>query len=120
MTISKGELLLITVEWREVRDANDRIVIQDGQRSVIELDIKPYTSAEIQTIIDEAISDTCSVVGVDRYDMIRRVGEDISEDFDIRTQEERDEEEAAEARHDYIDYRRQYSTLSVRNGSVVG
>lgn len=81
--IGAGELLLITVAWTGG--------IHRGTSNIVETNIRCYTRQEVQTIIDENISETCSVTAVDRYDIARRIGEDISEDFDIRTQAERDE-----------------------------
>lgn len=81
--IGTGELLLVTVAWTGG--------IHRGTSNIIETNIRCYTRQEVQAIIDENISETCAVIAVDRYDIARRIGEDISEDYDIRTQSERDE-----------------------------
>ncbi|MEZ2131879.1 MULTISPECIES: hypothetical protein [unclassified Sinorhizobium] len=81
--IGAGELLLITVAWTGG--------IHRGTSNIIETNIRCYTSEEVQALIDENISETCAVIAVDRYDIARRIGEDISEDYDIRSQGERDE-----------------------------
>ncbi|MCP2134553.1 hypothetical protein J2S28_001605 [Rhizobium sp. SLBN-94] len=76
-TIGKDEMLLITVRWN------------DGDTVLLETPVKFYTAEEIQSLIDETVSDRCDVVGVDRYEMVRRVGESISDEFDVRTWKER-------------------------------
>ncbi len=83
LAIASNELLLITVQWTSG--------INKGSTNTLELDVRAYTASEVQQIIDENMTDTCTVVQVDRYDFVRRVGEDISEDFDMRTHIERQE-----------------------------
>lgn len=76
-TIGKDEMLLITVRWN------------DGDTVLLETPVKFYTADEIQSLIDETVSERCDVVGVDRYEMVRRVGESIADEFDVRTWAER-------------------------------
>lgn len=76
-TIGKDEMLLITVRWN------------DGDTVLLETPVKFYTAEEIQSLIDETVSERCDVVGVDRYEMVRRVGESIADEFDVRTWGER-------------------------------
>ncbi|WP_337268669.1 hypothetical protein [Oryzifoliimicrobium ureilyticus] len=80
-TIAPGELLLITVEWTGG--------IHRGTRNLMELDIRAYEQGEIQDIIDDTISETCRIAPIDRYGRDRRVGEDISDIFDLRAHSER-------------------------------
>lgn len=110
--IGKGEMLLITTRWA------------DGDVYTLETQVRCYTHEEIQELIDSTVSDRCTVIAVDRYDMARRVGEDISEPagsfkgFDIRSQEERDEEAAAlEAARPAP---RPYSTMNFAQTGVAG
>lgn len=76
-TIGKDEMLLITVRWN------------DGDTVLLETPVRFFTAEEIQSLIDETVSERCDVVGVDRYEMVRRVGESISDEFDVRTWKER-------------------------------
>lgn len=80
-TIGKDEMLLITVRWN------------DGDTVLLETPVKFYTAEEIQSLIDETVSERCDVVGVDRYEMVRRVGESIADEFDVRTWKQRKNDE---------------------------
>lgn len=112
--IGKGEMLLITVKWDE------------GDVYALETQVRCYTHEEIQDLIDSTVNDRCSVIAVDRYDMSRRVGEDISEPagsfkgFDIRTQEERDEETSALESVPYRDPNAEYRTHNFAQTGVAG
>ncbi|MGV1985638.1 hypothetical protein ACQZ5N_03390 [Agrobacterium sp. 22-221-1] len=76
-TIGKDEMLLITVRWN------------DGDTVLLETPVKFYTAADIQSLIDETVSERCDVISVDLYDFKRRVGQDISDEFDVRPWSER-------------------------------
>lgn len=82
--IGRGELLLITTLW------------DDGDTVLLETAVRCYKAEEIQQIIDETVSDKCSVIGVDRYEIDTKKGESIAEDFDLRTYDERVEDEQAQ------------------------
>ncbi|MEI3803130.1 hypothetical protein V6R85_01290 [Agrobacterium sp. CCNWLW32] len=76
-TIGADEMLLITVRWN------------DGDTVLLETPVKFYTAEEIQSLIDETVSERCDVVGVDLYDFVAKKGQSIADEFDVRTWKER-------------------------------
>lgn len=80
-TIGKDEMLLITVRWN------------GGDTVLLETPVKFYTAEEIQSLIDETVSERCDVVGVDLYDFVAKKGQSISDEFDVRTWKERANDE---------------------------
>lgn len=113
-TIGKDEMLLITVRWN------------DGDTVLLETPVKFYTAEEIQALIDETVSDRCDVVGVDRYEMVRRVGESIADDFDVRTWAERVNDDRRElAADDNLSVQVAYNAMRnsfnpIVHGAVIG
>jgi hypothetical protein len=79
--VAPGELLIITVCWTGG--------INKGSANTLETEIRCYNATDIQAMIDENTCRQCHVTGVDRYDPIRRIGEDISDQFDLRPHQER-------------------------------
>lgn len=80
-TIGKDEMLLITVRW----DGGDTVLL--------ETPVRFYTADEIQSLIDETVSERCDVVGVDLYDFVAKKGQSIADEFDVRTWKERTNDE---------------------------
>ncbi|WP_311272214.1 MULTISPECIES: hypothetical protein [unclassified Rhizobium] len=76
-TIGRDEMLLITVRWN------------DGDTVLLETPVRFYKAEEIQSLIDETVSEKCDVVGVDLYDFVAKKGQSIADDFDVRTWKER-------------------------------
>lgn len=79
-TIGRDEMLLITVRW------------DDGDTVLLETPVRFYKAEEIQSLIDETVSEKCDVVGVDLYDFKAKKGQSIADDFDVRTWAEREED----------------------------
>ncbi|MGV2110120.1 hypothetical protein ACQZ46_02455 [Agrobacterium salinitolerans] len=75
--IGHSEMLLITTRW------------DDGDTVLLETPVKFYTAADIQSLIDETVSERCDVVGVDLYDFVAKKGKSIADEFDVRTWAER-------------------------------
>lgn len=98
-TIGRNEMLIIKVRWDDV----DVLILEAA--------VHCYTAEEVQELIDEVVTPSRTVIGVDRYDMVRRVGEDISEDLDIRNWLDRQEDERAEEAEDETHAQRVYSSL---------
>ena len=113
-TIGKDEMLLITVRWN------------DGDTVLLETPVKFYTAEEIQSLIDETVSERCDVVGVDRYEMVRRVGESIADEFDVRTWAERVTDDRRElAADDNLSVQVAYNAMRnsfnpIVHGAVIG
>lgn len=115
-TIGRDEMLLITVRWN------------DGDTVLLETPVRFYKAEEIQSLIDEMVSDKCDVVGVDLYDFKAKKGQSIAHDFDVRTWAEREEDRIAAEDADDLAQERilrrgtgVYSTLNhVQQGIVHG
>lgn len=94
-TIGKDEMLLIATHWR------------DGDTVLLEMPVRVYKAEEIQALIDETVSENCTVVGVDLYDFKAKKGMSIADDFDIRSFAEREEDRKEEdARDEMVEQRR--------------
>lgn len=78
--IGKDEMLLIATRWR------------DGDTVLLEMPVRVYKAQEIQALIDETTSESCTVISVDLYDFMAKKGMSIAEDFDIRPFAEREED----------------------------
>ena len=78
--IGKDEMLLIATRWR------------DGDTVLLEMPVRVYKAEEIQALIDETTSESCTVISVDLYDFMAKKGMSIAEDFDIRPFAEREED----------------------------
>lgn len=103
-TIGKDELLLITTLW------------SDGSTAVLETEMRQYKAAEIQALIDESVSNKCTVIDVEVYDRVKKCGMSIAEDFDVRSFAEREmDRRADEDQEEEVRFSRRrpvYSTLN--------
>lgn len=108
-TIGKDEMLLITVRWN------------DGDTVLLETPVKFYTAEEIQSLIDETVSERCDVVGVDLYDFVAKKGQSIADEFDVRTWSERVNDDRRElAADDQRSVRVAYNAMRNSFGIVRG
>ncbi len=106
-TIGKDELLLITTLW------------SDGEIRLLETEVKQYKASEVQQLIDETVSPSCDVLDVEVYDLVKKSGQSIAEDFDVRTFQERyDDEWREQAKADAQAFRHVYNARRPSAGNL--
>lgn len=106
-TIGKDELLLITTLWA------------DGSTVMLETEMRQYKAAEIQVLIDETVSDKCTVIDVEAYDRVKKCGMSIAEDFDVRSFAEREEDRREqEDEEEEVRFRRVYNARRPSAGNI--
>jgi hypothetical protein len=105
-TIGKDELLLITTRW------------SDGSTVMLETEMRPYKAAEIQALIDETVSEKCTVIDVEAYDRVKKCGMSIAEDFDVRSFAEREEDRREQEYEEELRYPRVYNARRLPAGNL--
>ncbi len=105
-TIGKDELLLITTLWA------------DGSTVMLETEMRQYKATEIQALIDETVSDRCTVIDVEAYDRVKKCGMSIAEDFDVRSFAERKEDQREQEDVEEVRYPRVYNARRPSAGNI--
>lgn len=105
-TIGKDELLLITTLWA------------DGSTVMLETEMRQYKATEIQALIDETVSEKCTVIDVEAYDRVKKCGMSIADDFDVRSFTEREEDRREQEDEVELRYPRVYNARRPSAGNI--
>lgn len=105
-TIGKDELLLITTLW------------SDGSTVMLETEMRQYKAADIQALIDETVSEKCTVIDVEAYDRVKKCGMSIAEDFDVRSFVEREEDRLEQENEEELRFSRVYNARRPSAGNL--